>query len=55
MRKSRPARKGTVAVLMALCLTGVLGFAALAVDAALLHNDRRSAQAAAADRDGVRG
>jgi carbon monoxide dehydrogenase subunit G len=47
MRKSRPARKGTVAVLMALCLTGVLGFAALAVDAALLHNDRRSAQAAA--------
>ncbi len=47
MRKSRKARKGTVAVLMALCLTGVLGFAALAVDAAMLHNDRRAAQSAA--------
>jgi carbon monoxide dehydrogenase subunit G len=47
MRRNRPARKGTVAVLVALCLVGVLGFAALAVDAALLHNDRRSAQSAA--------
>jgi carbon monoxide dehydrogenase subunit G len=45
--RNRPARKGTVAVLVALCLIGVLGFAALAVDAAMLHNDRRQAQAAA--------
>jgi hypothetical protein len=47
MRKSRQTRRGTVAVLMALCLMGVMGFAALSLDAALLHNDRRSAQAAA--------
>jgi hypothetical protein len=47
MRKSRQARKGTVVVLTALCLIGVMGFAALALDAALLHNDRRAAQAAA--------
>jgi hypothetical protein len=47
MRKTRNARRGTVAVLTALCLIGVMGFAALALDAALLHNDRRSAQAAA--------
>jgi hypothetical protein len=32
---------------MALCLVGVFGFAALALDAALLHTDRRAAQAAA--------
>ncbi len=47
MRKSRQARKGTVAVLTALCLIAVMGFAALALDASLLHNDRRGAQAAA--------
>src|SRR5262249_53241564 len=47
MRKSRQVRRGTVAVLMALCLIGVIGFAALALDASLLHNDRRAAQAAA--------
>src|SRR5262249_10078747 len=45
--KSEQTRRGTVAVLMALCLMGVMGFAALSLDAALLHNDRRSAQAAA--------
>src|SRR6185437_17046795 len=47
MRKSRRIRRGTVAVLTALCLVAVMGFAALAIDAGLLHNDRRSAQAAA--------
>jgi carbon monoxide dehydrogenase subunit G len=47
MRKNRQARKGTVAVLTALCLIGVMGFAALAIDASQLHNDRRAAQAAA--------
>jgi Flp pilus assembly protein TadG len=47
MRKSRHARRGTVAVLAALGLIGVLGFAALSLDGALLHQDRRSAQAAA--------
>src|SRR5215472_5918371 len=33
--------------MVALCLIGVLGFAALSLDAALLHQDRRAAQAAA--------
>jgi hypothetical protein len=47
MRKSRQARRGTVAALTALCLVGMMGFAALALDAALLHNDRRAAQSAA--------
>jgi hypothetical protein len=47
MRKNRQTRRGSVAVLAAVCLTGVMSFAALALDAALLHNDRRSAQAAA--------
>jgi hypothetical protein len=32
---------------MALCLIGVMGFAALSLDAALLHQDRRTAQGAA--------
>jgi hypothetical protein len=47
MRHNRHPRRGTVAVLAALCLTGILGFAALSLDAALLHHDRRAAQAAA--------
>jgi hypothetical protein len=47
MRKSRQARRGTVTILTALCLVAMTGFAALALDAALLHNDRRAAQAAA--------
>ena len=47
MRHSQRPRRGTVAVLAALCLTGILGFAALSLDAALLHQDRRAALAAA--------
>ena len=47
MRHNRQPRRGTVAVLAALCVTGILGFAALSLDAALLHQDRRAAQAAA--------
>src|SRR5215467_13096080 len=47
MRHSQRPRRGTVAVLAALCLVGVLSFAALSLDGALLHQDRRSAQAAA--------
>lgn len=47
MRKNRQVRRGTVAVLTALCLMAVMGFAALAIDAGLLHNDLRAAQAAA--------
>jgi hypothetical protein len=47
MRHNRRPRRGTIAVLAALCLCGVLGFAALSLDAALLHQDRRAAQAAA--------
>ena len=47
MRHSRQKRRGTVAVLAALCLIGVLGFAALSLDAAVLHQDRRAAQSAA--------
>ena len=47
MRHNQRPRRGTVAVLAALCLTGILGFAALSLDAALLLQDRRNAQAAA--------
>jgi putative Flp pilus-assembly TadE/G-like protein len=47
MRPSRHPRRGTVAVLAAVGLIGILGFAALSLDAALLHHDRRGAQAAA--------
>src|SRR5262245_7669163 len=47
MRNRRQARRGTVVVLTALCLVAVMGFAALALDAALLFDDRRSAQGAA--------
>ena len=45
MRHNRHPRRGTVAVLAALCLTGILGFAALSLDAALLHQDRDRAPA----------
>jgi hypothetical protein len=47
MRTNRPARRGTVTILAALCLIVIMGFAALAVDAGLLHHERRAAQAAA--------
>jgi hypothetical protein len=47
MRTNRQARRGTVTILAALCLIAIMGFAALAVDAGLLHHDRRAAQAAA--------
>ena len=47
MSPSQHPRRGTVAVLVALCLIGILGFAALSLDAALLHHERRGAQAAA--------
>jgi hypothetical protein len=47
MRYIRHRRRGTVAVLAALSLIAVMGFAALSVDAALLLQDRRSAQAGA--------
>jgi carbon monoxide dehydrogenase subunit G len=47
MRHKQHPRRGTVAVLAALCLIGVLGFAALSLDGALLHQDRRAAQAGA--------
>jgi hypothetical protein len=47
MRHIQHPRRGTVAVLAALCLTGLVGFAALSLDGALLHQDRRAAQSAA--------
>jgi hypothetical protein len=47
MRHNQRPRRGTVAVLAALCLIGMLGFAALSLDGALLQQDRRAAQAAA--------
>ncbi len=47
MRYKHRRRRGTVAVLGAVCLTGILGFAALSLDGALLHQDRRTAQAGA--------
>jgi hypothetical protein len=47
MHLNRNTRRGTVVVLVALSLLGILGFAALSLDGALLHQDRRNAQAAA--------
>jgi Flp pilus assembly protein TadG len=47
MRHLRHKRRGTVAVLAALCLIVIMGFAALSLDAALLMQDRRNAQSAA--------
>src|SRR5215831_17708785 len=40
-------RRGTVAVLVAICLTVILGIVAIAVDGGLLMEDRRQVQAAA--------
>src|SRR5207249_2591740 len=42
-----PARRGTVIVLVAVCLTALLGVVALAVEGGLLMDNRRRAQAAA--------
>ena len=47
MRHNQRPRRGTVAVLAALCLIGILGFAALSLDGAMLYQNRRTAQAAA--------
>jgi hypothetical protein len=47
MRHIRHPRRGTVAVLAALSLIAIMGFAALSVDAVLLLQDRRNAQAGA--------
>jgi uncharacterized membrane protein len=47
MRPIRHKRRGTVAVLTAGCLILIMGFAALSLDASLLMQDRRNAQAAA--------
>jgi hypothetical protein len=47
MRHNRYPRRGTVAVLAAICLIAIMGFAALSLDAALLFQERRNAQAAA--------
>jgi hypothetical protein len=47
MRHNQRPRRGTVAVLAALCLIGILGFAALSLDGAMLYQDRRTTQAAA--------
>ena len=41
------ARRGNVTVLVAVCLTGILGVTAIAVDGGLLLANRRAAQAAA--------
>jgi hypothetical protein len=47
MRKENHKRRGAVAVLVAVCLTVVVGFAAIAIDGGLLLDDRRQAQSAA--------
>ena len=47
MYKSVQKRKGNVAALTALCLTGIVGIAAIALDGGLLQHDRRVAQASA--------
>lgn len=47
MKTRARTRKGTVAVIVAVCLTVLIGFAAIAVDGGLVQHNRRSAQAAA--------
>ncbi len=47
MKAHTSKRRGTVAVLVALTLTGLIGFVAIALDGGLLQDNRRSAQAAA--------
>src|SRR5437588_7046718 len=47
MKTARKARKGTVILLVAVCLTGMLGFAALAIDGGVLLDDRQRVQSAA--------
>jgi len=46
MNTSRQTRKGTVSVIVAICLTLLLGFAAIAMDGGLIQHNRRDAQAA---------
>jgi hypothetical protein len=47
MRTARYTRQGTVILLVAVCLTGMLGFAALALDGGGLLDDRQRVQSAA--------
>ena len=47
MRTARNARKGTVILLVAVCLVGMMGFAALALDGGVLLDDRQRVQSAA--------
>jgi Flp pilus assembly protein TadG len=47
MRVSHPRRRGTVAVLVAISLTALIGFAAIALDGGLLQHNRRIAQSTA--------
>src|SRR5438132_8466767 len=47
MRHRDIKRIGTVAVLVAVCLTVLLSFVAIAIDGGLLMDDRRRAQSAA--------
>src|SRR5947209_6052673 len=47
MKTARKARKGTVLLLVTVCLSGMLGFAALAIDGGVLLDDRQRVQSAA--------
>jgi Flp pilus assembly protein TadG len=47
MRNRQQRRKGNVVVFVAICLTAVLGFVALALDGGMLLDERRDVQAAA--------
>ena len=47
MRRNLERRRGTVAVLVAVCLIPVLGVVAIALDGGLLQHNRRAVQAAA--------
>ena len=43
------SRRGAVVVLLALCLTGLIGIVAIAIDGGLLQDERRRVQAAAGE------
>jgi hypothetical protein len=47
VRKTPKSRKGTVAVIVAVCLTVMVGFAAISLDGGQVQDNRRLAQAAA--------
>ena len=47
MKTNKQSRQGTVSVIVAICLTALIGIAAFALDGGLIQHNRRTTQAAA--------